>query len=370
MSESVVLKKTPLHSEHVRLGAKMVDFGGWDMPIQYKEGILSEHKIVREDIGIFDVSHMGEINVKGEQALEFCEYLVTNSIKTMKFGEICYTLMCMEDGGIVDDLLVYKIDNKYALLVVNASNVEKDYEWIKKQSENFDVKVENVSDYYAQIALQGPNSEKLIENLCSVVLEDIGFYHFEMGRINGIQAIISRTGYTGEDGFEFYVEKDAAIPLWRKLLELGAKPAGLGSRDLLRFEACYMLYGNEINSDITPLEAGLKWAVDLEKNFVGSKTLVAQKNEGLSRKLRGLEVIEKGGIPRHGNRILTGGEEIGFVTTGNKSPSAGKVVALGYIPSGYKLGDEVDIEIRENKTVKAKVIKTPFYRGSVKSKKK
>jgi len=370
MSGSVELKCTPLHAEHIRLKAKMVDFGGWDMPIQYTEGILAEHKNVRESVGLFDVSHMGEITVKGEQALDFCEHLVTNSIEKMKFGEICYTLMCMENGGIVDDLLVYKIDNKYALLVVNASNLEKDFEWIKKQAENFNVEVVNVSDEYAQIALQGPGSEEMIKDICGVVLENIEFYHFEMGRINGIQAIISRTGYTGEDGFEFYVQKDAAIPLWRKLLELGAKPAGLGSRDLLRFEACYMLYGNEITENTTPLEAGLKWAVNLEKEFVGKSSLSEQKEKGLTRKLRALEVTEKGGIPRHNNKIYSEDKEIGFVTTGNKSPSAGKVVALGYIPSTFKLGNEVEIEVRPNKRIKAKVVRTPFYRGSVKSKKK
>jgi len=367
--QAKALRKTPLHAEHVRLGAKMVEFFGWDLPLHFSGGILKEHEVVRKQAGIFDVSHMGEILLQGKDALAFANRLLPSNVENMKFGEICYTPMCNAAGGVVDDLLAYKIDNHQVLLVVNASNVQKDFQWIKSQAEGFQLEVLDRSEAYAQIAVQGPAVEEMLRPFSGVCLEKIPFYSFEFGRFNGIQALVSRTGYTGEDGFEFYVEPEAAVPLWRKLIEIGAKPAGLGARDLLRFEACYMLYGNELDDQTTPLEAGLKWTLDLEKDFVGRDALLKERQGGLQKKLRGLEVIEKGGIPRHGNAILHQGKKVGTVTSGNRSPSAGKILCLGYVPASFKLGQQVDLELRENKTVKAQIIKLPFYRGSVKNKK-
>ena len=370
MSDSKELKKTPLYEEHVRLGGKIVDFAGWLMPIQYPDGILKEHEHVRKTCGLFDVSHMGEIWISGPQTLEFCEYLIPTNVTKMKFGEVCYSCFCNNEGGIVDDLLLYKKEEKRVLLVINASNIDKDVAWVKARAEGFDVAVENASAEFAQIAIQGPDAEKLVQPYASVVLCEIDFYHFVVGRVNGIEGIISRTGYTGEDGFEFYVNPDAALPLWRKLIELGAKPAALGARDLLRFEACYMLYGNEIDATTSPVEAGLKWIIDFDKNFFGKEAVLRKMELSSGRKLKGFEAVEKGGIPRHGSKIWIGDKEAGVVTTGNKSPSIDKIVFLGYVPSTVKNGDIVDVEIRPGKTIKAKAIKTPFYRGSVKTKKK
>jgi aminomethyltransferase len=370
MSETRELKKTPLYEEHVRLGGKIVDFAGWLMPIQYAEGILKEHETVRTGCGVFDVSHMGEIWVTGDETLKFCENLIPTSVAPMKFGEICYSCFCNEEGGIVDDLLLYKIEEKRVLIVINASNIEKDFTWVQKRSEGYKVNVENASCQFAQIALQGPEAEKIIQPYSSIVLSEIPFYHFAKGRINGIEGIISRTGYTGEDGFEFYISPDASIPLWRKLIELGAKPAGLGARDTLRFEACYMLYGNEITDTTTPVEAGLKWIIDFQKEFYGREAIIKKTEAPNRRRLKGFEVMEKGGIPRHGAKIFSQGEEIGNVTTGNKSPSTGRIVFLAYVPETFKNGDMVEAEVKPGKHVKAKVVKTPFFRGSVKTKKK
>jgi len=370
MSDATELKKTPLYEEHVRLGGKIVDFAGWLLPIQYPEGILKEHENVRTSCGLFDVSHMGEVWVSGPETLKFCEYLIPTNVSRMKFGEICYSCFCNEAGGIVDDLLLYKKEEKRVLLVVNASNVDKDVAWIKARAKGFDVSIENASSEFAQIAIQGPDAEKIVQPFASVVLSEIDFYHFVVGRVNGIEGIISRTGYTGEDGFEFYIRPDAALPLWRKLVSLGAKPAGLGARDLLRFEACYMLYGNEIDEVTSPVQAGMKWIIDFDKDFYGKEGVVKKMEQSPSKRLRGFEVVEKGGIPRHGAKIRIGEQEAGVVTTGNKSPSIDKIVFLGYVPETVKIGDTVDVEIRPGKTVKAKAVKTPFYRGSVKSKKK
>ncbi|MFW6263448.1 MAG: glycine cleavage system aminomethyltransferase GcvT [Thermotogota bacterium] len=360
------LKRTPLYDEHVRYGGKLVDFHGWELPVQYSDGIIKEAKAVREDIGVFDVSHMGEIFIRGKDALKLAEYLVTNNVSKLKYGEICYTPMCYEDGGIVDDLLVYKKTSEEILMVVNASNVIKDFDWVKSKAESFDVEVLNKSEQYAQLAVQGPTAQERLQEYAGVRLDQIPFYSFKEGRFNGIDCLISRTGYTGEDGFEFYTSTEAVIPLWRKFIEIGAKPAGLGARDLLRFEACYMLYGNEITKDTTPLEAGLKWTVDFTMDFIGKPALQKQEEAGPARRLKAFEVTEKGGIPRTGNKIFSDDKEIGFVTTGNKSTTLNKIVALGYVPAkGFKLGKEVEIEVRANKRLKAKVVKKPFYVGSV-----
>ncbi len=365
-------KKTPLYEEHLRLKAKIVDFAGWDMPIQYSS-IIEETKTVRNSVGLFDVSHMGEIYIEGPDAVKFVDYIITNDFGSIKFGDAVYSPMCKEDGGIIDDLIAYKISKEKALLVVNASNKDKDYEWIKKQSENFDVEVIDRSDEKALVALQGPKAEELLQKLADIKLNEIGFYQFAEGRVRGIKAQISRTGYTGEDGFEIMVEAEAAVPLWRSLLEYGSeygiKPAGLGARDLLRLEASYLLYGNDMDESTNPIEAGISWAVKLDKgDFIGREALLKVKEEKPKRKLVGM-ILEGRNIARHGYKIFKDGEEIGFITSGGYSPTLEKSIALGYVKKPYnKKGTELEVQIRK-KMVKAEVIKLPFYRGSVKSKK-
>ncbi len=367
-----MLRRTPLYEEHVRLKARMVDFAGWEMPVQYSS-IMDEVKTVRSTVGIFDVSHMGEIFVEGPQAVEFVDFLITNDFSNLNFGEAVYSPMCNDDGGIIDDLIAYKFSKHMAYLVVNAANKEKDLKWIESKAKVFNVNVVDRSDEYALIAVQGPKSEELLQKMADTILSKIPFYSFTKARIRGIKVIISRTGYTGEDGFELLVESEASVPLWRSILEYGEaygiKPAGLGARDLLRLEASYLLYGNDMDENTNPLEAGLSWTVKFDKgDFAGKEALLRVKEEGLKRKLVGFEVEGKS-IPRHGYKIFHGDEEVGFVTSGNFSPTLEKVIGLGYVKNEYrKVGTELKIEIRK-KRVKAKVVKLPFYRGTVKSRK-
>ncbi|MCD6449153.1 MAG: glycine cleavage system aminomethyltransferase GcvT [Thermotogaceae bacterium] len=363
------LKRTPLYEEHVRLGAKMVDFAGWEMPVQYTS-ILDETRAVRENVGVFDVSHMGEIFVKGVDAIKFVDYIITNDFTSIKFGEAVYSPMCNEKGGIIDDLIAFKVDRETAYLVVNAANIEKDYGWIKSHESKFNVKVENRSDEFGLIAVQGPKAEEILQQIVNIKLSEIGFYHFAEGRVKGVKAVISRTGYTGEDGFEVMVDKDATVTVWRDLLDLGVKPAGLGARDLLRLEASYLLYGNDMNDETNPLEAGLKWTVKFGKaDFIGKSALLEVKEKGLSKILVGM-VLEGRNIARHGYKVFNvEGEEIGKITSGSFSPTLNKSIAFGYVKFGYhKKGTQLIVKIR-NKDAKAEVVKLPFYRGSVKSKK-
>ncbi len=366
---SLNLKRTPLYQEHIDLGARMVEFAGWTMPIQYST-LKEEHLSVRNNAGIFDVSHMGEIFIEGEDAEKFVDYLVTNDVTGLVPCQICYTPMCNYEGGVVDDILVYKFYHNKILLVVNASNIEKDYEWILKNSEGFNVEIRNESDSYTQIALQGPKAQEILNEISGVDLHNIKYYHFEKGPVDGIECIVSRTGYTGEDGFELYLKNGSSIYLWRKLLEvgkfMGIKPAGLGCRDTLRFEAALCLYGNELSDNISPLEAGLKWTVKFDKDFIGKSSLLKKNEEGLPYRLRGIELLEKG-IARHGSELLDeNGENIGWISTGYLSPTLQKSIALGFLKPGYrKIGTEIFVAIR-NKKIKAKIIKTPFYKGSVK----
>lgn len=364
------LKRTPLYSEHVRLKGKLVDFAGWEMPLQF-DSIINEHNLVRKEAGLFDVSHMGEIEIVGPDAIRFSDYLITNSVSSLKNGAIVYSPMCNENGGIVDDVLVYRIGNGKVMFVVNASNKDKDFEWITKNKGAFDVQIKDASDDFAQIAFQGPHAEGILQEISQVKLADIPFYHFVYGRVNGIQALVSRTGYTGEDGFELYIDPQGAIPLWRKILEagagLGVKPIGLGARDTLRFEASYMLYGNELSDETTPLEAGLKWTVKMDKDFIGKAILEEQLANGTKYKLKGLELSGRS-IARHGFEVFDGEKKIGWITSGVFSPTLGKSLALAYLEKDYwKNGSEVQVEIRSKKAP-AVVVKTPFYRGSVKSK--
>ncbi|MBM6617310.1 glycine cleavage system aminomethyltransferase GcvT [Bacillus suaedaesalsae] len=360
------LKRTPLFESYKEYGAKTIDFGGWDLPVQFSS-IKEEHEAVRERAGLFDVSHMGEIEVKGPGSLDYLQKMMTNDVSKLAPGKAQYTAMCYENGGVVDDLLVYKkADNDY-LLVVNASNIEKDYDWLVSHVFG-DVVLENVSENIAQVAIQGPLAEKVLQKLTSQDLNEIGFFNFKDNvDIDGVPSLVSRTGYTGEDGFEIYCKKEDAAFLWKRILESGQEedilPCGLGARDTLRFEANLALYGQELSKDISPLEAGIGFAVKLQKeaDFIGKDALAKQKEEGLPRKLVGLEMVDKG-IPRHGYDVYVGDEQIGFVTTGTQSPTLKKNIGLALLNSQYtELGQEVEVQIRA-KRLKAKVVATPFYK--------
>ncbi len=359
------LKKTPLYDVHVGAGAKMVPFAGWDMPVQYK-GLVTEHEAVRNQAGLFDVSHMGEVDVDGPEATRFVNYLVVGNVADLPPGKVLYSLMCYEDGGVVDDLLVYRKSEDSYLLVINAGNVDKDDAWIREKAKAFDVYARNRSDEYAQLALQGPKAQDILQKLVELDLNEIGFFEFkENVQVAQCSALVSRTGYTGEDGFEIYCAPEEAEKIWRAIEDAGAgfglEPAGLGARDTLRFEATLPLYGHEIKKEITPLEAGLGYFVDLEgDDFVGKSALVKQKKEGLELKLVGFEMIDKG-IPREGYSVIRSGDVIGTVTTGYKAPTVGKTIGLAHVDIEYtKLGTELEIDIR-GKRRKAVVVSKRFY---------
>lgn len=361
------LKKTPLHPLYKEFGAKTIDFGGWDMPVQFS-GIKEEHEAVREHAGIFDVSHMGEIIVKGKNSLEFLQKVMTNDFSKLKNGGALYTAMCYENGGVVDDLLVYKLNEEEYFLVVNAANTQKDFDWLKKHAID-GVIVEDVSDQYALIAIQGPKAQSILQRLAkNDNLDDIGFFKFKQDvDLDGAIALVSRTGYTGEDGFEIYCRPVDSEKLWRTLLDIGQdegiKPCGLGARDTLRFEASLPLYGQELSPEITPLEAGLGFAVKLNKeaDFIGKEALTKQKEQGVERKLAGIEMIDRG-IPRNGYRVFSSDREVGYVTSGTQSPTLKKNIGLVLIDSAYNEdGNELEIEVRK-KRLKAKIIQTPFYK--------
>ncbi len=358
------MKTTPLYEKHLELKGKIIDFGGWALPVEYS-GILSEHEAVRTRAGLFDVSHMGEITVKGEDAEKYLQMIVTNDISVLENGQIAYTTMCYTDGGVVDDLLVYKNNIEDYLLVVNASNTDKDFQWLEKHTSG-NIEVKNVSSSYAQLALQGPLAQKIMQKLVKDDLNELEFYHFKSGvDAGGINTLISRTGYTGEDGFELYFASEDGPKMWDMLMEEGKDeglvPAGLGARDTLRFEAALPLYGQEIDKDITPLEAGLGFCVKLMKDdFIGKDALAEQKSEGLKRKAVGFEMSDRG-IPRSHYDVYVSDKKIGYVTTGSFSPTLKKNIGLALIEAEYaKEGTEIEISIR-NKNLKAKVVKKPFY---------
>ncbi len=358
------MKQTPLYENHLELKGKIIDFGGWALPVEYS-GIIAEHEAVRTKAGLFDVSHMGEITVKGKDAEKFVQKIVTNDISVLTDNQIVYTTMCYPDGGVVDDLLVYKHNNESYLLVVNASNTDKDYEWFKK-NEFGNVTIENVSSDYALLALQGPLAQDILQKLANVDLNEIAYYHFQDNvEVGGIKALVSRTGYTGEDGFEIYFAPEDAAKMWSLLLETGKDdgliPAGLGARDTLRFEATLPLYGHELEKDITPLEAGLGFCVKLAKDdFIGKEILAAQKADGLKRKIVGFEMVDRG-IPRSHYDVYADGNKIGHVTTGSFSPTLKKNIGLALIDAAYTtVGTEIEIAVR-NRNLKAVVIKKPFY---------
>ncbi|WMM25606.1 glycine cleavage system aminomethyltransferase GcvT [Tissierella sp. MB52-C2] len=358
-------RKTPLYDEHVKLGGKVVDYAGWYLPVQY-EGLVPEHEAVRNAVGLFDVSHMGEITIKGKDALAFVDYLMTNDISKVVDNQIVYTFMCAPDGGVVDDLLVYRLAHDDFYLVVNASNADKDYKWITEQKGDFDVEITNISDTVGEVAIQGPLAQKVLQKLTNTDLNTITF--FTLNRkvdVNGVECMLSRTGYTGEDGFEVYTTNEGVVKVWQDLLEAGKeegiKPCGLGCRDTLRFEASLPLYGHEMSDVISPLEGGFKYFVKLDKasDFIGKEALNKQWTEGLKRKLAGFEMIGRG-IPREGYEIQKDGKVIGHVTTGYMSPTLKKNIGNALIATEYtELGTEVDIMIR-NKPVKAKIISKKF----------
>jgi aminomethyltransferase len=382
----ILMKRTALYDEHVRCGGRMIDFGGWELPVQYK-GILEEHEAVRTAAGLFDVSHMGEVTVEGKGAEDFIQNLVTNDISHMTDFQVLYTPMCYPDGGVVDDLLVYRYSAEKYLLVINASNVEKDFEWMKAQEFNFLetrkssfkngidttnglLEIVNVSEDYAQLALQGPLAEKILQTLTADDLQTINFFHFrDSVHIQGIPALVSRTGYTGEDGFEIYLSSKDAPVLWNMILdcgrELGLMPAGLGARDTLRLESVLPLYGREISKDISPLEAKLDAFVKLDKEgFIGKEALVQQKKLGTGNMLVGFEMIDRG-IPRSHLEVQDAqneGRTIGFVTTGSYSPTLKKSIGLALIEASFaREGGEIYMNIR-GKALKAVIVKIPFYR--------
>jgi len=356
------MKKTPLYEKHCALGAQMIDFGGWMMPVQYR-GILEEHEQVRQAAGLFDVSHMGEIMVRGKGAFAYLQKLVTNDLSGAVRGRIIYSPMCYPDGGVVDDLLIYKLSEEEYLVVVNASNTDKDFAWFEENLID-DVEIADLSPQYAQIAIQGPKAQVILQKLTDFSLEKIRFYHFEDNvSVCGIPGIVSRTGYTGEDGFEIYLPSEKAGLVWDELLKtggpLGLVPVALGARDTLRFEVALPLYGHELSADITPLEAGLGRFVKLSKaDFIGRDALIRQNEEGPQRKLIGFEMTGRG-IARNGYPVNYQDKEIGYVTTGSYSPSLKKNLGLALVEAAFS-GDKIEIIIR-NKAVEAAVITYPFY---------
>ncbi|MEA4925237.1 MAG: glycine cleavage system aminomethyltransferase GcvT [Syntrophomonadaceae bacterium] len=366
------MKQTPLYQMHLKNKGKMIDFGGWELPVQYEgRGIIREHNMVREKAGLFDVSHMGEVLVTGEKAEDYVQHLVCNDVKGMQDFQALYALMCYPDGGVVDDLLVYRFHTQKYLLVINAANVEKDFAWMQEQLIQ-GVTAENVSEQYAQLALQGPKAQEILQKICDTDLESIKFFRFNPAvKVAGAKSIVSRTGYTGEDGFEIYAEPAQAPLIWEAILEAGGEevsPVGLGARDSLRFEAKLPLYGQELARDITPLEAGLGFFVKLNgDDFIGRAALIKQKEAGLKRKQVEFSMLGKG-IPRVHYEVQKDGVGIGHVTTGLHAPTFKKPIGLALINIEHsRPGTEIDIIIR-GQPVKAVVGEDIFYKKKTKSK--
>lgn len=349
-------KRTCLYDKHVALGALISPFGGFDMPIQYSN-ITDEHHAVRQHCGVFDVSHMGEVLVSGTDAERYVNHIFTNNVEGLAVGKILYGMMCYENGGVVDDLLVYKMADDRFFLVINAANIDKDWAWIQLQAEGFNVTLDNQSDYYGQLAVQGPEAERIMEEILNLPCSELTFYTFKtMGDV-----IVSRTGYTGEDGFEIYATPDYINQCWDKLMAAGVTPCGLGCRDTLRFEVGLPLYGDELSAEITPIMAGLGMFVKLDKEeFVGRDALAKQKAEGVAQKLVGIELQDKA-IPRHGYTVMKDGQPIGTVTTGYHTISTDKSVCMALIDSQYApLGTELEVQIRK-KVFPGTVVKKRFY---------
>jgi len=357
------LKKTPFYNIHVNLGAKMVDFAGFSMPVQY-ESIIKEHEAVRNKAGVFDVSHMGEFLLEGKDVKSLLQYVMINDLKLLEPTKGQYSCMCYENGTVVDDLVYYEEEPERFRMIVNASNVEKDFQWLNEHIEGRDVKITNLSLERCRLAFQGPKSDEYLQPLVDVDLSSINRFYFAHTTLNGAPIFIARTGYTGERGFEISFDNKYTEKIWNDLTKTGASPAGLGARDTLRLEATYSLYGHEINDSITPIEAGLFWLVKLKEgiDYIGKETLLKQKSEGTDRIIVGLNLLDRGIIREH-YKIFKNGNEIGFVTSGGYSPTLKKTIGLGLVDKQYsEVGTEFEIEIR-NKFLRGKIVATPFYRN-------
>lgn len=362
------LKRTPMHHLYEKYGARTIDFGGWEMPVQFS-GIQKEHHAVRERAGLFDVSHMGEVKVYGSDSEAFLEHLTTNRVASLAVGQAQYTLMCYPEGGVVDDLLVYRLGEQEYMLVINASNTEKDIDWLQKHIDG-DVQVEDISEEIALLALQGPRSAEILKQVTDVPIEEMDSFHFlQSVQVGDADVIVSKTGYTGEEGFELYIAREDAPSLWEQILTVGKdkglEPIGLGARDTLRFEARLPLYGQELSPTVTPIEAGLGFFIKLDKGpFIGKEVLAEQKQHGAPRKLVGLEMVERG-IPRPHYLVFAAREDehpIGEVTTGTQSPTLKKNIGLALLIREYAaVGKEVYVDVR-GKRLKAQLVRTPFYR--------
>ncbi len=361
------MKKTIFNELHKQLGAKMVEFAGFEMPIQYPKGIIFEHKAVRTSLGVFDVTHMGEFEIKGPDALPFVQKVTTNDASKLYPGKVQYSAMCYPDGGIVDDLLVYRLGENHFMFVVNAANIQKDLDWCRKNAQGFNINLQNISDDINLLAVQGPNSLKTLQKITNVDLEAMQYYTFTNGKLADVEMLISRTGYTGELGFELYFRGDFAIAkhVWNSIFEAGKEfsiePVGLGCRDTLRLEKGYCLYGNDIDHTTNPIEAGLGWITKLNKGpFNGSEVIAKVKAEGPHRMLVGFVSNAEKFIPRHNYKIFKGGNEIGFVTSGNISPILEKPIGMGYVTTKFATpGTEIEIESR-GKLFPASIVKLPF----------
>jgi len=363
------LKQTPLNRVHRELGGKMVDFGGWDMPVQYPAGTIEEHLRTRNHSGLFDVSHMGEIDVKGSDAIAFVNRITSNDVTKLIDGQAQYSALTTPDGTVIDDLLVYRFAADHLFLVVNAGTTEKDWEWIRSHHAGESVELKNVSTEYCQIALQGPEALSILQQLTDVPLNDIKYYHFTTGTVDGVESIISRTGYTGEDGFEVYAAAEKGEQLWNKMLEVGkvgtetgVLPCGLAARNTLRLEAGMSLYGHEIDETTTLLEANLGWICKLNKGeFIGREKLAQQKEAGLKRRLVGFEITERG-IARDDQEVVIGDQRVGKVTSGSPAPYLKKNIGFAYVPAEFAaVGGEIKIDVR-GRLVGAQIVKTPFYK--------
>jgi glycine cleavage system T protein (aminomethyltransferase) len=366
---AVNLKRTPLNDAHRRLGGRMVDFGGWDMPVQYPAGTVEEHLRTRTRAGLFDVSHMGEIDVRGPEAIAFVNGLVSNDASKLVDGQAQYSALTTPAGTVIDDLLVYRMAEDHLLLVVNAGTTEKDWDWIKSHHTNQNLELSNVSAEYCQLALQGPEALRILQSLTDLPLADIKYYHFQEGTVDGVPAIVSRTGYTGEDGFEVYAAADKGQQLWNKFLDAGdygtdsgVLPCGLAARNTLRLESGMALYGHEIDETTTLLEANLGWICKLGKgDFIGREALAKQKEAGITRRLVGFEVTERG-IARDDQEVLVDGQRVGQVTSGSPAPFLKKNIGMGYLPVEFStVGQEIQIDVR-GRLVSAQIVPTPFYK--------
>ena len=363
---TVTLKQTPLHARHRAMGARMVAFGGWDMPLEYS-GITAEHVAVRTHAGLFDVSHMGEVEIAGSQALAAIQRITSNDVSLLEVGQVQYSALTTHEGTFIDDLLVYKLAEEHFLLVLNAANIDKDVAWIREEVKPAgDAVAVNASNRYALIAVQGPRAESVLQPLTGVELDAVQYYHFATGEVAGVRATISRTGYTGEDGFELYVPPAAAERTWDAVLEAGAGsgllPVGLGARDTLRLEAALRLYGSDIDETTTLLEAGLGWIIGWDKPvFNGKETLVRQKADGPTRKLVGFEMLDRG-IARHGYDVYVGSQSVGSVTSGTRTPFLKKAIGMAYVPvESSKVDSEISVDVR-GRRLRARVVRMPFYK--------